>query len=240
MRNRNDLMTAALMMAFVVFPMRSFGQTPTGTDINQAIPIYFGQVINDIIDSNTRPVQVYSIALAKGQQFTATVKTASGGAVAWNFLLYGPTATTIQGTCGSSLIAASGGCYNYNASSLGFTYLVATAGTYYLDVSAGAVGISYQLQVNAVGTPIVTPNPAQAGCLTGQIDYITYSLQLIAAGLPDTVSIGGTQTCATCSVKPPAYPALVTKMERAMSLNVSVSACYDATGNIFQLKLIHP
>jgi hypothetical protein len=29
-------------------------------------------------------------------------------------------------------------------------------------------------------------------------------------------------------------------MEKAMGLGVGVSACYDATGNIFQLTLNHP
>ena len=47
-----------------------FAQTPDGTDINQAIPIYFGQTVNDIMDLKTRPVVVYSISLAKGQSFS--------------------------------------------------------------------------------------------------------------------------------------------------------------------------
>ena len=90
------------------------------------------------------------------------------------------------------------------------------------------------------GTPINVPNPATAGCVTGQVDAITYSLQLIAAGLPDEVSIGGAKLCSSCSVKAPAYKELVDKMESAMGMNVGVSACYDNSGNIFQLKLVHP
>ena len=49
-------------------------QVPDGSDINQAIPIYFGQTINDIVDSQTKPIQVYSITLAKGQSFSALAK----------------------------------------------------------------------------------------------------------------------------------------------------------------------
>ena len=67
-------------------------------------------------------------------------------------------------------------------------------------------GITYSLVVTAQGTPITVPNPQTAGCLSGQVDYITYSLQLIAAGLPDEVSIGGQKACPSCTVKQPLYP----------------------------------
>jgi len=220
------------LIALAAVPAACFGQT--GTDINQAIPIYFGQTINDTIDNSTRPRQVYSITLAKGQQITIT-GTASGSY--WGIFLYAPSASTVINN-NSYVVTASG--YSNPGPGLSFNYQVAAAGTYYILVQANQTGLSYQLQVTAQGTPIVTPNPAQAGCLTGQINSITYSLQLIAAGLPDTVSIGGTQLCPFCTVKPPAYPALVEKMEKAMGLGVGVSACYDATGNIFQLTLNHP
>ncbi|MGH9664845.1 MAG: hypothetical protein ACRD9L_10520, partial [Bryobacteraceae bacterium] len=127
-----------------------------------------------------------------------------------------------------------------NAEGISFDYQVAAAGTYFVAVTAFAPGIAYQLQVTAQGPPIGVPNPAQKGCVTGQVDYILYSLQLIAAKLPDEVSIGGTKLCASCDIKPPAYPELVEKMEKAMAMNFNVSACYDTSGNIFQLKLIHP
>jgi hypothetical protein len=96
------------------------------------------------------------------------------------------------------------------------------------------------MTAKSTGTPISIPNPPTTGCLTGRVDYITYSLQLIAAGLPDEVSIGGSKACASCTVKPPLYPEISTRLESALKSNVNVEACYDSGGNIFQLKLVHP
>ncbi len=225
----------ALLGALSLIPTTGFAQTPDGTDINQAIPIYFGQTVNDTVDSVTRSHQIYSITLAKGQNFSAIVK---GPDIGWYFLLYGPNQKT---TAGSSCYdaVANAGC-NQGGTSRVLEYTSAVAGTYYLYVGVNSGSAAYQLQVTATGTPIATPNPASAGCVTGQVDSITYSLQLIAASLPDEVSIGGTKLCPTCTVKPPAYPQLVNKLETAMGLNVGVSACYDAAGNIFQLKMTHP
>jgi hypothetical protein len=116
---------------------------------------------------------------------------------------------------------------------------VPAAGTYYVTVAVNNVGVSYTLQVTTQGTPQLQANPPQAGCLTGQVDYITYSLQLIALNLPDTISVGGTQACATCSVKAPLYSQITEKLETALSRGLPVSACYDAMGNIFQISLQH-
>jgi hypothetical protein len=217
-------------------PAACFGQN--GSDINQAIPIYFGQITDDLGDINSLPRRVYSITLAKGQQVSGTL-TSPQGAVALS--LYSSAKLSVAGVdyggsgAGSVVSSASGG-----GNSATWTYTVVTAGTYYVVAYFNRVGTHYSLQINAVGTPLLSPLPAQSGCLTGQIDSITYSLQLVSANIPDSASIGGTQMCGSCTVKPPAYPALVDKMEKAMGLNVGVSACYDSSGNIFQLKLMHP
>ena len=42
MRHRSYLVAAVLIVVFAMVPMRAYGQTPNGTDINQAISIYFG------------------------------------------------------------------------------------------------------------------------------------------------------------------------------------------------------
>lgn len=225
-------MLATILLAI---PSHLQAQLPNGSDINQAIPVYFGQIINDIGDANTIPTKVYSITLAKGQQVSATL-TAPGKNI--RISLYPPTILTIVGcnyNCSSGSVAD-----NVAGNAAAIASTIATAGTYYLKASFGAVGTNYSLQVKAVGAPIVTPLPPQAGCVTGQVDYLTYSLQLISAGLPDSASIGGTQLCASCTIKPPSYPEIVGKMETSMGLGASVSACYDSTGNIFQIKLIHP
>jgi hypothetical protein len=233
---RSQFNATLLLTAALAIPGRMAAQLPTGTDINQAIPIYFGQMITDLGDKNTIPTKVYSIVLAKGQQVSGTL-TSSGHTVGLG--LYPPTALTIVG-CNYGCINGSvaGQAAVNDAGS--FTYTASVSGTYYVKASFGDVGETYTLEVNAVGTPITTPLPTQAGCLTGQVDYLTYSLQLISAGLPDSASIGGTQMCSTCTVKPPAYPEIVSKMETSIGLGATVSACYDSTGNIFQITLKHP
>lgn len=109
----------------------------------------------------------------------------------------------------------------------------------YVLLTFRAKGVVYNFEVNAHGTPLGVLNPPQAGCLSGQVDSLTYSLQLIAANLPDTISIGGVQACANCTVKPPLYSQIVDKLETALRSNLPVQACYDAGGNIFQISLQH-
>ena len=233
---KRSYFTTTLFLAFLSIPAHLAAQLPTGTDINQAIPIYFGQIINDLGDKNTIPTKVYSITLAKGQQVSGTL-TSSGKHLTLG--LFPPTALTITG-CDYACVSGSVAGINAITDAASFTYTVATAGTYYVKASFGDVGVNYSLQVKAVNAPILNPLPTQAGCLTGPVDYLTYSLQLISAGLPDTASIGGTQMCSTCTVKPPAYPEIVSKMETSIGLGATVSACYDSTGNIFQITLKHP
>jgi hypothetical protein len=227
---RNYLFTAASLLTLATPCIAQ-----NGTNINQAIPVYFGQTVTDTIDKANRPDQVYSIALAKGQLATFTA-TATGGTTAggWSLCIEAPTVTTIAV---SNCVQNTG---NSGAGGLVLSYQSAASATYYAYIHTNATSTTYQFGATVQGTPNTTPNPQQAGCLTGQIDSIGYSLQLIAASLPDTVSIGGTQMCSTCTIKPPAYPVMVDKMERAMQQNAPVSACYDGAGNIFQLKLMHP
>lgn len=226
----------AVMGLMTLIPAAGLAQVPDGNDISTAIPIYFGQTINDVIDGKTRPIQWYTVSLSKGQQVSFRAKTANGS-TSWNICLRTPNAKVTDG-CAAFSGAQSG--YSGGGTNPSIDYQVATSGVYIFDVFTWDPGVSYQFQMTATGTPIATPNPTSAGCLTGQVDYITYSLQLIAASLPDEASIGGTKLCPSCSVKPPAYPQLVNKLETAMGLNVGVQACYDATGNIFQLKMNHP
>ncbi len=122
---------------------------------------------------------------------------------------------------------------------MSYTYTASASGVYYITASFGSLSVNYTIEVTTTSTLPIVPNPPCAGTLTGQVDYITYSLQLIAAGLPDSASIGGTQLCTTCTTKAPSNPQIVQKMEKAMSLNLPVSACYDAAGNVFQITLKH-
>jgi len=228
---------------------RAKAQLPSGSDVNSAIPIYYNQVVSNLGDVNTAPLFVYSITAAKGQQISGTLSVAATQpAASMAFGLWAPGTGTL-GNCriggaynqnlGCSGSLASGGGGNSTTHSESWTYTPSVAGVYYIAVVFGSQSVNYTLEVTTTGTLPVTPNPTSAGCLTGQVNSIAYSLQLIAAGLPDTVSIAGTQMCATCAQKAPSNPNIVAKMEKAMSLNLPVSACYDSGGNVFQITLNH-
>jgi hypothetical protein len=231
--------TVGLLAVVWGMAARVNAQLPSGSDINSSIPIYFGQSVSDLGDSATAPERVYSITLAKGQQVTGTLSVANTAPSAVISLgIWSPGTLSLAGCgyCNSGALASGAG----NAHAVTFSYTASTSGVYYVKVGFGTVSVNYTVQVNATGTPLGVPNPTSAGCLNGQVDSITYSLQLIAAGLPDSASIGGTQMCSSCSVKAPAYPQIVDKMENALALNVPVSACYDASGSLFQITLKHP
>lgn len=234
---RKMVFGASLLLAMTVVPSRMEAQGPDGSDVNKAIPITFGQIVTDILDGKTRGVLVYSINLARGQSITALAKATSGQNLSWSLFLAGPGYLRVGQYPLCSQFLAQGGCQT-NSQSQSLTYQVATAGTYYIEMEAQSSGLAFQLQVNAQGTPIAVPNPPTAGCLTGRVDYITYSLQLIAVGLADEVSIGGQKACASCTVKAPLYPEIVNRLESALKAKVNAEACYDSAGNIFQIKLV--
>jgi hypothetical protein len=212
--------------------------TPDGSDISKAIPIYFGQTIADIGDSSLKPFQVYKISLARGQQFNV-VADAVTGRPTWYMAILSPTALSVGSLTNAQRLVQTGGGSFGTGTSWALSYEVPAAGNYFVVLEFNSTGVNYTLKVNAQGTPLGVPNPPQAGCLSGQVDYLTYSLQLLAVNLPDTVSIGGVQLCATCTVKPPLYAQIVKKLEKALSRNLPVQACYDADGNIVQISLQH-
>lgn len=225
-----------LALAMVAPGLMTAQDGPSGEDINSAIPIWFGQKVNDIIDSGLKPVQVYSIPLARGQRFSGTARITSEAACI-GFNLYGPTKRTVAGTAFDQDELREGSVCRGNA--VTWNYEVPAAGTYYVGIRAENrdTGIKYELQVTAEGTPLVTALPTQAGCVTGQVDSITYSLRLLAMNLPDEVTIGGTRLCASCTVKPPLYSHITGKLETAMKSGINVEACHDSQGQIFQVKL---
>lgn len=229
-----------LLMAALTVPSKLAAQGPDGSDINKAIPIYFGQIVDDIGDSGTVAHRVYAITLARGQQISATMTLPNSGGKAIEISLLEPTRRSVAGAGYSGDKGGLATDYGTNRTSVSFTYTVAAQGTYFILVTFGSTSVSYSLQVKAQGTPIAVPNPVSAGCIRGAVDYITYSLQLIAVGLADELSIGGTKVCGSCTVKAPLYPEIVNRIENALRSKVNAEACYDATGNIFQIKLVQP
>jgi uncharacterized protein (TIGR03437 family) len=91
--------------------------------------------------------------------------------------------------------------------------------------------------------PIEGPNPPVGGqtqpqlkgCLSGKVDYITYSANRF--GLADDVSVGGNDLCSTCTVKTPLFSAFIQRMEVALESNKTIQACYDGGGIIYQVSL---
>jgi uncharacterized protein (TIGR03437 family) len=113
--------------------------------------------------------------------------------------------------------------------------------------AAIVVSVGNQQFTQQVSVPIqayVSPSsptlPQLSGCLSGRVDYITYSTGPLSYGEADSASIGGTALCSTCAVKPALYPEFATRMERALERGENIQACYDSRGVIYQLKLTHP
>ncbi len=229
---KNRTLTLALLASLSGV---TWAQTPSGKDISSAIPYYFGQVATGLTDPTSQPYAVYSLALAKGQTISVAASRTTGTGN-FNILLLTSAALSVNSYPSSSVVYNDG----YNRSAQSFNYVVPATGTYYIVIATVTSSMGFQLTAKSTGTPIAIPNPATAGCLTGTIDYITYSLQMIAADLPDEASIGGTRICSSCAVKAPGYMELARKMDAALASNSNISACYDSTGSIFQLKVGHP
>ncbi len=231
---KKRLFVSAAIVAMVL--PGAFAQVPDGKDIATAIPYSIGQVATGIGDSATTPRVVYAVKLAKGQTINvAAVRTSQANGLGLSLLT--PQALTVATARFPESVADSKGCCDTNTQ---IDYLVPATGTYYIVVFFQAGVTGFQMIAKSTGTPISIPNPTTSGCVTGKVDYITYSLQQIAAGLPDELSIGGSKVCATCTAKPPLYPEISNRLESALKLNVNVEACYDSAGNIFQIKLVRP
>jgi hypothetical protein len=221
-------------------PSQLFGQLPSGNDISSAIPIVLGQTINDIGDSSLAPNRLFKITLARGQAISAVATRGTGSGTSWRLELLSPATQSIGALRDNQVLVCSNNCFLVGGTGLNVSYQTPQAGVYYLRVFFGDGGQSFSLRVTATGTPIAVPNPTSAGCLSGRVDSITYSLQFIAMGLPDEVTIGGTRACASCTVKPPLYPEISSRLEETQRAGGTVEACYDSSGNIFQLKLLRP
>ena len=236
----NRILASIMLAAALAVPSRLPAQGPDGLDFSSAIPIVFGQVTQDIGDSRLKPRQIYKINLARGQKFNASISTVDGAQVKFDLYLVAPSVKSLA-SWGNADTSASDADYSNNArTSRSITYQVPVAGAYYVAVFFNSTGINYKLQAIAEGTPVAVPNPTSAGCLTGRVDYLTYSLQLIAVGLADEVSIGSQRACPSCTVKAPLYPEIVNRLELALRSKTNVEACYDSTGSIFQIKLVTP
>lgn len=242
---RNSFSFCLVAAAFLL-EGQALAQLPSGSDITTAIPIYFNEMTQNMGDVTTAPLFVYSITLSKGQQITGTLSIAASAPDAeFEFGIYPPTVGTLANCrysgsmCANSPTALAANWTGNGGRATSFTYTASASGVYYIPVVLGSHSVTYTLEVTTTTLPSSSPN-CSGGTLTGQVDYITYSLTLIAAGLPDSASVGGTQLCASCTIKAPAYPQIAEKMESAMSLNVPVALCYDGSGNINQITLKHP
>lgn len=209
-------------------------QTYEGSDVNSAIPIVFGQTITDVVDKNGRPDLVYAIDLARGQQLTVLARTTPKASKFFYLLLLAPNTPTIARWRSGFSVAQD----NENrATERTFNYTVPTAGRYFIWIDTDDNGVGFELQAKAVGAAIDVPLPQTAGCVEGSVDSIAYTTRESSSGLAEEVLIGGTKICAACDVKPPLYPALIQKLERAQNSGLWTSACYDSTGQILRVSV---
>ena len=210
-----------------------------GLDVSSAIPYTFGQVVSDTMDASLRPRQVYRVTMARGQRFSVTLTVPNSRPVAnLSVHLFASTVRTLANMrCGDpngELIYS----YRGGVRAVTFDYQVPAAGDYFMVACPyQSTGVQFQIEAKAEGTPLVTALPAQAGCLFGAVDFIEYSLRLVAVNLPDRLSIGGSEVCANCLVKPPIHDGIARKLEDAMRMAVNAEACYDDKGAIFKVKL---
>jgi hypothetical protein len=217
--------TPLFSLALLLFAVPALAQEPDGSDIDKAIPIFFGQTVTDIGDRQQVPKKVYKVVLARGQQFSVTASSSAPNKRWWLGLL-APNVRSVNAIQDGQVIARAFNSW-VGENGLTYTYQVPAAGTYFVLLEFDSTGVNYSLRVTAQGTPIAVPNPTTAGCLTGRVDSITYSLQLIAAGLPDEISIGGVRACPACTVKPPLYPEITNRLESALLSGANVEACHD-------------
>lgn len=175
------LLTSLLLAVAFTAPSSLFAQGPDGTDINKAIPIYFGQTITDIGDGSTRSYVVYSITLAKGQSvtFLASKLAPVNSGSEWGLFLFRPSTATVKAYQSGDILACLGiGCSagSNTAAVQTFVYQTSVAGTYYIMPQFRSTGINYSLVVTAQGTPIAVPNPpARAASAAGSTTSLTPS-----------------------------------------------------------------
>ncbi len=117
------------------------------------------------------------------------------------------------------------------------------SGLYQINLVVPTTPSGDALLVLSVGGAQSAPKylPVQAGnCVSGSVDYLTWSLQYLYLNLPDEVSIGQTKLCASCDIKPPVFQEMVKTLEGALKSRNSVQACYDENGYVSQLRARHP
>lgn len=199
-----------------------------GSDIRTAIPIQFGQVVHDNVDETLRPRLVYSVSLARGQRFTATVKEAGSAQVYVG--IYSPTLTTLANS--PSTLAAS----YWDTDAVSVEYAVPTAGTYYIAVWSRYGASEIELVANAVGAQLDVPLPSIASCIEGQVDDIQFNMRQVSLNLADEVTVGGVPICASCAVKPTLFPAFVDFLKQAHFTGTWVKVCHAADGQIVSVK----
>ena len=79
--------------------------------------------------------------------------------------------------------------------------------------------------------------PPGTNCLSGAVDYVTFSLQNKASRLADEISIGGTKLCADCKLKPPLFGGFAERLEAARLDGLNVDVCYDEYGTLNYLRM---
>ena len=109
-----------------------------------------------------------------------------------------------------------------------------------LTVSGQTTNTTVAVEEAATALPTPVKAPPLIGCVTGQVDSVSYVSSRLSYGQAEQLSIGGTVLCATCTVKPPLFPEFAVRLESALRRKKNVKACYDETGQIYQLMISQP
>lgn len=102
----------------------------------------------------------------------------------------------------------------------------------------GVAAASTLVPIQAPLVPIAgQTGPILKGCITGQVDSISYPIAGLPFGQPNDLSIGGTDLCPTCTIRTPLYSEFVKPMEIALKRGKTIKACYDQNGIIYQVTI---
>lgn len=199
-----------------------------GSDIRTALPISFGQIATDNLDPTLRRRIVYKVDLARSQRFTVTVKEIGSGQI-W-VGIYSPTLTTISND--PQPLATTG--WRETAATL--EYAVPAAGTYFIGIWSRSGASEIETVTNAVGPRLDVPLPAIAACIEGAVDEVQFNMQQVSLNLAEELTVGGVKICASCTVKPPLFPAFVDLLKQSHFAGTRLQVCHAADGQIVRIK----
>jgi len=123
-----------------------------GDDVATATPIAVGATISSVLDRNTKPHDVFSIALTGGtsyQLFPNTTNHMGGAGAITAFVLNPDTSAALQWTLGGGCGGCGGGFLDDKCYPSACLFTPAASGTYYLKIDATGTGQKYRFTIKS-------------------------------------------------------------------------------------------